>query len=90
MTWTVHLLQKSNNKKALCCAVIATALSLGLFFAKLTWHPSLFMMHIKKKSFICPPPANLTARNRQARLQWRFLFSLGEESCALRIPVLNK
>lgn len=54
MTWTVHLLQKSNNKKALCCAVTATALSLGLFFAKLTWHPSLFMMHIKKKSFICP------------------------------------
>lgn len=26
MTWTVHLLEKSSNKKALCCAVPATAL----------------------------------------------------------------
>lgn len=41
MSRTVQLLEKSNSKKALCCAVTAPALLLGLFFAKLTWASTL-------------------------------------------------
>lgn len=39
-------------------------------------------MHIliKKKNSFMPHAANVAAQSRQARLQWRLLFSLGEDA----------